>query len=147
MRQLALLAMAAVILAAAAPPASAQARFKVPFPFESGGKKFIAGDYVVSATADGQVALKQAATEKETALPVLERAKTPEAAGSAAPPPPGPGPVLLFHEVGNFEPSYTEYFTVYVLAEVWLPGQDGYVIRKTKGAHKDRLVKGEMKVE
>ena len=36
----------------------------------------------------------------------------------------------------------TEYFTVYVLAEVWLSGQDGYLIHTTKGAHKNQIVKG-----
>ena len=50
----------------------------------------------------------------------------------------------MFDEVGNFEPSYTEYFTVYVLAEVWLSGQEGYLVHTTKGAHKNQVVKGDL---
>ena len=144
MKRLAVLtiAVAAIVLTGSPQTAWAQASFKIPFNFESGTKKFPAGEFTVSATADGQVAFKQAGTEKETPLPVLERLKQPEGAAGAATPP-GPGPVLVFHEVGNFEPSYTEYFTVYILAEVWLPGQDGFLLRRTKGAHKDKLVKGE----
>ena len=44
----------------------------------------------------------------------------------------------MFDEVGNFEPSYTEYFTVYVLAEVWLSGQDGYLIHTTRARTRAR---------
>ena len=29
-------------------------------------------------------------------------------------------PQLIFDVVGNFEPSYTEYVTDFLLAEVWL---------------------------
>ena len=45
--------------------------------------------------------------------------------------------------MGDFAPSYTEYMTVYVLAEVWLPGEDGYLIHTTKGAHKNKVVTGQ----
>lgn len=115
-------------------PADAQTTFKVPFNFESGGKKFAAGSYVVTRTGDGQVTFKQVTTGKETALPVT---------GTLDPPsPPAGEPRLVFDEVGNFEPSYTEYFTVYVLAEVWLSGQEGYRVHTTKGAHKTRVVPG-----
>jgi len=147
MRRFAVLAiaMAAFAVAGAALAAQTQATFKVPFKFESGTNKFPAGEYVISRAADGQVTLKQVATGKETAVPVIETLKpaapTP---GGTGPTPPSPGPTLVFHEVGNFEPSYTEYFTVYVLAEVWLAEGDGCLIRRTKGAHKDKLVKGEL---
>jgi hypothetical protein len=137
MRRLAVLpiVIAAIALVAVAPPVQAQATFKVPFKFESGGKKFPAGDYVVTRTGDGQVMFKQVSTGKETALPFSQKLTPAE--------PPAAEPRLVFDEVGNFEPSYTEYFTVYVLAEVWLSGQDGYLIHTTKGAHKTQIIKGE----
>jgi hypothetical protein len=126
-----------VILAlvlAAAPLVQAQTAFKIPFKFESGGKKLPAGDYLVSKAADGQILFKQVSNGKETAFAVT---------GPAAPPdPPVAEPRLVFDEVGAFEPSYTEYFTIYVLAEVWLGGPDGYLIHTTKGAHKTKTIKG-----
>ena len=136
MRRLAVLAVAvAAFVLVAVPPAGAQSTFKVPFNFESGGKKFAAGSYVVMKTGDNQVTFQQVATGKETALPFTEKLKPAD--------PPVAGPQLVFDEVGNFEPSYTEYFTVYVLAEVWLSAQEGYLIHTTKGAHKTRVVPGE----
>jgi len=45
--------------------------------------------------------------------------------------------------VGNFEPSYTEYITDYLLAEVWLPGEDGFLVHTTKGAHQNQIIKGQ----
>lgn len=132
-----MIAMAAFALVSAASPAAAQSTFNVPFKFESGGKKFAAGNYVVTRTGDGQISFQQVTTGKESALPVTEKLKPTE--------PPATQPQLVFDEVGNFEPSYTEYFTVYVLAEVWLSGQEGYLIHTTKGAHKDRVVKSEAK--
>jgi hypothetical protein len=137
MRRLAVLAIAiaAYALAAAPAPVYAQAAFKVPFKFESGGKSFPAGSYIVTKTGDGQVTFQQVSTGKESVLAFSQKL-TPVDPRAAE-------PRLAFDEVGNFEPSYTEYFTVYVLAEVWLSGQDGYLIHTTKGAHKNQIVKGE----
>jgi hypothetical protein len=125
----------ALALAAAAPPIQAQAAFKVPFKFESGGKKFPAGEYLVTRTGDGQITFRQESIGKETPIPYT---------GTLAQPnPPVAEPRLVFDEVGNFEPSYTEYFTIYVLAEVWLGGPEGFLIHTTKGAHKNQTIKGE----
>jgi hypothetical protein len=110
-------------LAAMAPPVHAQAGFKVPFKFESGGKKFPAGDYVVTRAGDGQVTFQQVSTGKESVVLIGQKLTPAES--------PATGPRLVFDEVGNFEPSYTEYFTIYVLAEVWLSGQDGYLVHTT----------------
>ncbi len=131
-------AIAALVLGVSVGRADAQSVFKVPFNFESGGKKLAAGDYTVTKTGDGQVTFKQAATGKETVLPFTQTLTRAE---------PGSEPRLVFDEVGNFEPSYTEYFTVYVLAEVWLSGQEGYLIHVTKGGHKTRMVKAEGQAE
>jgi hypothetical protein len=125
---------AALTLVAAASPVHAQAAFKIPFKFESGGKKLPAGDYVVTRTGDGEVTFQQVSTGKETVLAFSQQLTPADPVAAAR---------LVFDEVGNFEPSYTEYFTVYVLAEVWLSGKDGYLIHTTKGAHKNQVVKGE----
>ena len=125
------------VLAAMAQPVHAQAAFKIPFKFESGAKKFPAGDYLVTKTGDDQITVQQVSTGKESIVPVSETLTPAQ--------PPAVDPRLVFDEVGNFEPSYTEYFTIYVLAEVWLSGQAGYLIHTTKGAHKTQVVKGEAK--
>lgn len=124
----------ALFLVAGAASAFAQAEFKVPFPLQAGGKKLGAGDYAVTKTADGGLVLKQVSTGKETAVAVIERI--------AQPVPPVAEPRLVFDEVGDFAPSYTEYITVYVLSEVWLPGEDGFRVHVTKGAHKTKAVNG-----
>jgi hypothetical protein len=112
----------------------AQATFKVPFSFEAGGKKFTQGEYSVAQKGDGEITLRQESTGKEVQIPVLRKLGQPK--------PPVAEPRLVFDAVGNFEPSYTEYFTVYILAEVWLPGQEGFEVHVTKGAHQTQVVKG-----
>ncbi|MGB8959087.1 MAG: hypothetical protein WCC00_08780 [Candidatus Aminicenantales bacterium] len=124
----------AMLLVAGVASAFAQADFKVPFPLQAGGKKLGAGDYAVVKTAEGGLVLRQASTGKETPIAIIERI--------APPVPPVAGPRLVFDEVGDFAPSYTEYMTVYVLSEVWLPGEDGYRIHVTKGAHTTKTVNG-----
>jgi hypothetical protein len=124
-------------LAAVAAPAGAQATFRIPFAFESGGKKLPAGDYVVTKTGDAQITFQQVSTGKETILPVTQKLAPPQ--------PPVAEPRIVFDETGAFEPSYTEYFTIYVVAEVWLSSQEGCLIHVTKGAHKTQIVKGALK--
>jgi hypothetical protein len=122
------------LLAAGVVRAAAQASFKVPFPIKVAGKNLAAGEYEAAKAPDGGLVLKQVSTGKETPVAVLERIK-PEA--------PAAEPKLVFDEVGDFAPSYTEYITVYVLSEVWLPGEDGFRVHVTKGAHKTKEVKGQ----
>jgi hypothetical protein len=124
----------AFFLVAGVASAFAQADFKVPFPLQAGGKKLGAGDYAVVKSAEGGLVLRQASTGKETPIAVIERIPQPV--------PPVAEPRLVFDEVGDFAPSYTEYITVYVLSEVWLPGEDGYRVHVTKGAHKTKAVNG-----
>ncbi|MGB8951412.1 MAG: hypothetical protein WCC06_01910 [Candidatus Aminicenantales bacterium] len=115
--------------------ANAQATFKISFKFEAGGKKFPAGEYRVARKDDSQITLRLESTGKEAEVPFTQKL--------AQPNPPIEEPQLVFDAVGNFEPSYTEYFTVYLLAEVWLPGEDGLLIHTTKGAHQNQIVKGQ----
>jgi hypothetical protein len=117
----------------------AQVTFKIPFKFESGSQKFPAGEYLVSRAEDGRISFRYAPSDREALVPVLNALPRPE--------PPLEGPQLIFDAVGNFEPSYTEYYTVYVLAEVWLGGTEGYLIHTTKGAHQTKIIKAEPAVE
>ena len=114
----------------------AQGTFKIAFPFQAGAKKLPAGDYRVAYDKVGeQITLRHEPDGAEVAFKVLKTLPQPD--------PPLAGPQLVFHAVGNFEPSYTEYVTDYLLAEVWLPGQDGFLIHVTKGAHSLQIVKGQ----
>ncbi|MFH1940986.1 MAG: hypothetical protein ABIL68_02685 [bacterium] len=115
--------------------AYAQDTFKMSFKFEAGGKKFPAGEYWVSQKGDEQITLRHASTGKEVQIPFLKKLEKPEK--------PVEEPQLVFYMVGNFEPSYTEYVTEYILAEVWLPGKDGLLVHTLKGAHKTQIIKGQ----
>ena len=121
-----------LVLAQASLPVPSQTTFQISFPFQAGGKKFAAGAYAVAKAADGGLILRQVSSGKDTPVPALERMPWPK--------PHAGEPRLVFDEVGDFAPSYTEYITVYVLSEVWLAGGDGYRIHVTKGAHKTRVV-------
>jgi len=123
-------------LLAAATAAYAQATFKIPFKFEAGGKKYAAGTYWVGIKDDGNIEIRQEAKGLDVSVPSIGTAPQPT--------PPITGPELLFDVVGNFAPSYSEYVTDYVLAEVWIPGRDGVVTRTLRGAHKHETVRAEV---
>jgi hypothetical protein len=126
---------AAFLLLAGAAAAYAQATFKIPFKFEAGGKKYPSGTYWVGIKDDGSVEIRQEAKGLDVTVPSIGTAPQPT--------PPVTGPQLLFDVVGNFAPSYSEYVTDYVLAEVWMPGRDGIVIKTLKGAHQHQIIKAE----
>jgi len=117
----------------------AKAVFKVPFEFKAAGKKIPAGEYWFGFNKEGKLILQQVGTGKELELPVNDKLTPPEK--------PTEEPHLVFDEVGNFAPSYTEYFTVYVLSEVWLSGQEGFLIHTPKSAHKEKTVVGKAVVK
>jgi hypothetical protein len=89
----------------------------------------------VAQKGEGQIALRKEPGGEEVPIPFTQRLEQPQ--------PPLEEPQLVFDVVGNFEPSYTEYVTDYLLAEVWLPGEDGYLIHTTKGAHQNKTIKGQ----
>jgi len=122
-------------LVAGADVCLAQGTFKIPFAFQAGGKKFPAGDYLIARKGTEQVTLRQEPNGSEVTIAVLKPLTQPA--------PPIAEPQIVFHAVGNFEPSYTEYMTDYLLAELWLPGQDGCLIHVTKGAHSRQTIKGQ----
>jgi hypothetical protein len=113
----------------------AQGVFKIPFKFDAAGRKLPAGDYWVAQKGEGQIVLRKEPGCEEIAIPFTQRVEQSN--------PPLEEPQLVFDMVGNFEPSYTEYVTDYLLAEVWLPGEDGFLVHTTKGAHQNKIVKGQ----
>jgi len=125
----------AFALMAGSAVAYAQGIFKIPFKFEAGGKKFSPGEYWVAQKGEKQIALRMGMSGEEVLIPFIQRLEQPK--------PPLQEPQLVFDVVGNFEPSYTEYVTDYLLAEVWLPGEDGFLIHTTKGAHQNQTIKGQ----
>jgi hypothetical protein len=126
----------AFVLIAGSAIVYAQGTFKIPFKFEAGGKKLPPGEYWFAQNGEGQLTLRQESTGKEFQILFIKRL--------AQPTPPVEEPQLFFDMVGNFEPSYTEYMTDYVLAEVWLVGQEGFLVHTTKGAHQHQTVKGQI---
>jgi hypothetical protein len=137
MKRLVLLGVGAIIfsLVAGGNSAYAQGTFKIPFKFEAGGKKFPAADYWIAPKDEQQLILRQGPNGEEALIPYAGRLARPKPAIEE--------PQLVFDMVGNFEPSYTEYVTDYVLAELWLPGADGFLVRAMKGAHQHQTVKGQ----
>ncbi len=137
MKRLMIWAVAAIAmtLVAAVPKAYAQSTFKIDFAFKAAGTDFAKGNYSVQPKDDAHVTLREESTGKEVDILFTKRLDQPK--------PPLADPQIVFDVVGDFAPSYTEYITVYVLSEVWLPGADGYLIREMKGAHKTEIVKGQ----
>ena len=134
MKRLAISAATALALVLGAAGAFAQGTFKIPFTFQAEGKSLPAGVYQVAQKNDTQLTLRQETTGKEFQVPFTKRL--------AQPSPPLGEPQIVFNVVGNFAPSYTEYVTDYVLAEVWLEGDDGFLVHTLKGAHKTQIIKG-----
>lgn len=130
---------AAFVLIAGPNMSFAQGVFKIPFKFKAAGQNYPAGDYLVTPKGEGQIALRKEPGGDEILIPFTERLAVPET--------PAEEPQLVFDMVGNFEPSYTEYITEYILAELWLPGEKGYLIHLTKGAHKDKIITGRKTTE
>ena len=128
------IAVLALILAAGAREAFAQGKFDIPYPFQAGGTKLPKGEYRVAQKDDSHLTLRQETTGKEFEVPFTKRLPQPS--------PPLAEPQLVIDMVGNFAPSYTEYTTDYVLAEVWLKGADGFLVRAMKGGHKTQIIKG-----
>jgi hypothetical protein len=137
MKRLVLLGVGAIVfsLVAGGSSAYAQGTFKIPFKFEAGGKKFPAADYWIAPKDEQQLILRQGPSGEEVLIPYAGRLAQQKPAIEE--------PRLVFDMVGNFEPSYTEYVTDYVLAELWLPGADGFLVRAMKGAHQHQTVKGQ----
>ncbi len=135
LRGICIVAAAALALLGGASPAHAQATFKIPYPFQAADLKLPKGEYRFAQKDEGHLTLRQESTGKEFQVAFTKRLVQPS--------PPHDVPELVIDAVGDFVPSYTEYVTDYVLAEVWLPGGDGFLIHVIKGAHQSQTVKGQ----
>ncbi|MGD2295086.1 MAG: hypothetical protein PVF22_04545 [Candidatus Aminicenantes bacterium] len=111
-----------------------QATFKISFKFYVEAKSYPPGDYWVAQKEEGKITLRRETGDEEVVIPFIERLAQPD--------PPIKQPQLIFDMVGNFEPSYTEYITDYLLAEVWLTGEDGYLVLATERSEYRKCVKG-----
>ena len=114
--------------------AFSQATFKIPFKFEAEGKSFPPGNYWIAQKEEGKITLRREVGGEEVLIPFIEKL--------AQPTPLIEEPQLIFDMVGNFEPSYTEYVTDYLLAEVWLTGKDGFLVLTTERPEDRKSVKG-----
>ena len=126
----------AVVVIAASMVVTAQMIVDVPFKFEAGGKPFPPGQYSIDVKADGSIGLRPTPNGVEIVIAAKERRKQPARAVQQ--------PELVFDKVGNFEPSFSEYVTDYLLSEVWLPGTDGIVVLTTSGKHDHQTVTGRL---
>jgi hypothetical protein len=114
--------------------AYSQATFKIAFKFKAEGKSLPPGDYWIAQEEEGKITLRRETGNEDVLIPIVEKLGQPEQ--------PAEGPQLIFDMVGNFEPSYTEYITEYVLAEVWLSGEDGFLLISTERSEYRKSVKG-----
>jgi hypothetical protein len=96
---------------------------KIGFGFFASGREFASGKYAVDVTAAGKVSLK---AEKGKAAVEITPLK------SLGPNPSLKAPKLVFEVVG------ADRF----LAEVWLPGHDGYLVGSVSGDHTEQVVEG-----
>jgi hypothetical protein len=115
--------------------ANAQATFKIPFKFKADGKAFPPGNYWIAQKEEGKITLRKEMGEEEVLIPFIERLALPD--------PPIKEPQLIFDMVGNFEPSYTEYITEFLLAEVWLSEKEGFLVLSMERSEYKKSVKGE----
>jgi hypothetical protein len=115
--------------------AFSQVTFKIPFKFEIEDKSFPSGNYLLEQKEEGKIVLRGEAGGEEISIPVIMKLEQPE--------PPITEPQLLFDMVANFEPSYTEYVTEYLLAEVWLSTKMGFLVLAGERSEYAQSVKGE----
>ena len=114
--------------------AHSQATFKIPFKFEAEGKSFPPGNYLISQKEEGKIALREESGGEEILIPIIKKLEQPD--------PPIEEPQLIFDMVANFEPSYTEYVTEYLLAEAWLTEKDGFLVLSAERSEYNKSVKG-----
>ena len=111
-----------------------QATFKIPFKFEVEGKTFPQGNYWIAQKEEGKIILRRETGGEEASIFIIEKLIQPD--------PPVEEPQLVFDMVANFEPSYPEYVTEYLLAEVWLTGEDGFLVLAGERAEYHKSIKG-----
>jgi hypothetical protein len=131
-RVLVMLAATALLFVALPAVSDAQdtALVTVGFPFIVEGKTMPAGQYELQLNSD-RAAFTLTSSPKGTGvfLTTITRLAAPEPAGGDT--------HVIFDKVGN----------TYYLSEVWLPGEDGYLVYAAKVKHTHQLVRGQKKAK
>jgi len=126
------IAAAALVLVAGSRPAGAQSLslsdFKIPFDFVANGKAFTAGQYTLSANLAGEVLTLQPLGLKGTSAFLPVEARLGERRQLSE-------PELIFDKLNG---------KLY-LSELFVPGEDGYLVLSTKAKHTHESVKGAKK--
>ena len=100
------------------------AKAKIPFAFSVESKGFPAGEYEFSTAAAASTITVRSSDGKVSAMtPIVTRL----AAGIHTTP---QDAHIVFDKVGD---SYT-------LSEIWVPGEDGFMLHATKGKHEHRIM-------
>ncbi len=138
MRHSAVFAITILVLAlvAVAAPVHAQAAFKIPFAFESGGKKLPAGDYVVTKTGDAPIHVPAGVEREGDGAPVHRDAEAADAAGGRRRASPSTRRGRSSRPTPSTSPSTS-------WPRSGCRAQEGYLVHVTKGAHKEKVVTGE----
>ena len=92
----------------------------VPFSFDAGGRTHPAGHYELQIDADKETAFLTSPKGVREALLVITRLAAPENPASKG--------RLVFDLVGK----------THTLSEMWVPGEDGFLLYATKGTHTHR---------
>lgn len=95
----------------------------IDFPFTVEGKVLPAGDYKIARTEDG-MAFRIQGTGKEGALAMIITRLGNDMREKKM------NSYLIFDKVGE----------IYTLSEIWLPGDDGYLVGTTKEPHTHKTV-------
>jgi hypothetical protein len=114
--------------------AYSQATFKIPFKFEAESKSYPPGNYWIAQQEEGKITVRRDTGDVEVSIPFIKELEQPDS--------PVQEPRLIFDMVANFEPSYTEYVTDYLLAEVWLPGKGGFLVLTGERSEYIKNIKG-----
>ena len=114
--------------------AFSQPAFKIPFKFEAEGKAYPSGSYEAVREEDGKITLRRDAGGIEISITIIKQLTQPNPSIET--------PQLIFDMVANFKPSYTEYVTDYLLAEVWLNEKDGFLVLDSERSEYTKGIKG-----
>jgi hypothetical protein len=120
-----LIAFLAVISGYGQPTTSFSLKAKMAFPFTVEGKVLPAGQYDFVLVDETAPAFRITDEAKNSTLALI---LTRIAAAMHATP---QVPHLVFDKVGD----------TYLLSEIWIPGQDGFLVQITKGKHEHMVVK------
>ncbi len=126
MRTLFTLSLVTMLVASFAYAQKPIAHAKIPFAFMVGKATLPAGEYDFVADSTPEVVMRIMNVDKKSEA-VFEPVITRLAAGMHTTP---KDSHIVFDKVGD----------VYTLSEIWVPGEDGYLLHATKGKHEHHIV-------